>query len=379
MLIIRKAQMDSLSKYVRQGFVERLADYLGDEFPEEVSKIGRPPLVEFIEEHISKAAGCGIESERDVSRYVYFMFAVSAEDDPKRDRSWVEAVLSKFAMAPGARLDGLYEREAFGGGGDVEGESNGKVLHTGAVKETYEALWNRFPELQRRRLTLSNEDMDYRDIWWDLYETAKEDSAKGQKAPFPNALAPVGSTVSQHSVPEVYGTAVRIDGDEVFRKKTIEALDQIKRTLTGRKLLDSISKGDHTVTIVKSTEANSWFCTSLEKAFVREDGSPAEGSGSVVRYNPDLTRTGNEAWETRPPAIGLAYVLIHAERAATGRLPGGDTPNDGRADPSDPTGIQHQRRRDVEAVGIVAETNYEFTENEIRSEWDPPQPLRTWY
>jgi hypothetical protein len=51
------------------------------------------------------------------------------------------------------------------------------------------------------------------------------------------------------------------------------------------------------------------------------------GTSSKIGYNPAREEIGKEPWATRPPAIGLAHELVHAEQAAYGRRRDGKTVN----------------------------------------------------
>ncbi len=178
--------------------------------------------------------------------------------------------------------------------------------------------------------------------------------------------------------PKIYGSSIKLDGDEKFRKETIKALDDIKKTPTGKDLLGSIEKSGKTVTIKPTTGGNTCSCSN-SNCFANADGTPGKGTGSTIEFNPDRKKIGDQKWETRPPAIGLAHELIHAEHGATGTMARGDAPNDNKPDPTDPTKIQQYKREEVGTVGVLAKDNPAYTENKIRSEWDPHQVERKWY
>jgi len=176
---------------------------------------------------------------------------------------------------------------------------------------------------------------------------------------------------------------IRIEGTPEYQAKVLGDLGQIANTPTGSALIDSIGDSGKQVTIrapVDPTDGNS--CGSYDNAagrFLGADGKAGAGSNSVVEYNPDRTKIGDEPWETRPPGIGLAHELVHAEQAASGTMTPGTTNNDARPDPADPSAIQQANTREVEAVGIPPNDTRDYTENKIRSEWDPPQVEREWY
>ena len=57
-------------------------------------------------------------------------------------------------------------------------------------------------------------------------------------------------------------------------------------------------------------------------AFLRAGGKRGAGSDSVVSYDPYETTIdgGSQAWQQRPPLVGLVHELVHALNAATGTL-----------------------------------------------------------
>jgi type VI secretion system secreted protein VgrG len=203
-------------------------------------------------------------------------------------------------------------------------------------------------------------------------------------------------------VPETYGKAIKIEGDEAFRKKTIQALDDIKKTENGAALLDSIEKNGKngkSVTIkdahpvipltVEELLLDHWvpgmdfkrgnWCSYLDSAKKQADGKAGAGSDSTINFNPDNYTIGTEKWETRPPFIGLMHELIHADQAAKGVISNTLVPNDKRPDPSDPKKTAMAFQHEVEAVGLAPYDKGSFTENKIRSECKPKQAVRKWY
>jgi type VI secretion system secreted protein VgrG len=182
--------------------------------------------------------------------------------------------------------------------------------------------------------------------------------------------------------PKTFGKSIKIEGDKKFQKKTIKDLEDLKKTPTGKNLLESLDDSGKQVTIkpvANSKQGNSCGYINPSGRFTGSDGKPGKGTDSIVSYNPDRKKIGNQKWEKRPPAIGLAHELIHADQAAHGTMSLGEADNDSKKDPSDPTKFAKANLREIEAVGIPPNDKRDFTENKIRSEWDPKQPERKWY
>jgi len=204
-------------------------------------------------------------------------------------------------------------------------------------------------------------------------------AAAGAAAAAPPAnIAGMPVTVQPNGDIQV-GKNITVSGDMEFKMKTLLSLGQIASTPTGEKLLKSIDSGTKKVKIVKTTGGNSCGYTNGAGRFENADGTPGAGSGATVNYNPDRKSTGTEAWETRPPAIGLAHELVHAEQAGKGKQKPGQDDNDNRPDAADPTKKDQTNKRELEAVGVPPYDNYPYNENKMRKEWPPPQPERKWY
>jgi type VI secretion system secreted protein VgrG len=177
------------------------------------------------------------------------------------------------------------------------------------------------------------------------------------------------------------GNALVIKGSEEYQKKVLDDLGRINKTPTGEDLLKSIDGSGKTVAI---QEGNSKKKGNSERGdndngFFNDDGSPGMGTDSTVNYNPDKEKVSDDPWGTRPPAVGLAHELIHAEQDAKGTTSKGETDNDQKKDPVDTTKNTKTDKYETETVGIPPNDTRDHTENKIRSEWDPPQPERKYY
>ncbi len=171
-----------------------------------------------------------------------------------------------------------------------------------------------------------------------------------------------------------------ITGDMEFKMKTLLSLGQIASTPTGAQLLQAVGNGPRKVKIEKTNDGNA--CggyTNPAGRFQNADGTPGSGTDATVSYNPDRRKIGDEPWETRPPAIGLAHELVHAEQAGKGMMKPGADNNDSKPDPTDPAAMQQTSKRELEAAGIPPYDKYPYNENKIRKAWPPPQPERKWY
>lgn len=175
--------------------------------------------------------------------------------------------------------------------------------------------------------------------------------------------------------------------DPQFQNKVLADLTKINQTPTGGKLMESIGSSGKTMTIQSVAnpgpggDGNVTGYTNGADRFKKADGTAGNGTNSIIGYNADNNTIGTQPWETRPPGIGLAHEMVHGDQAMHGTMSTGNTNNDAKPDPADPTKTAQEKTREVEAVGPPADPGggRDFTENKIRDEWDPKQPQRQWY
>ncbi|MBG6146412.1 type VI secretion system secreted protein VgrG [Labrenzia sp. EL_142] len=175
------------------------------------------------------------------------------------------------------------------------------------------------------------------------------------------------------------GPSIKIEGTEEFREKTVQALAKIAQTPSGAKLLNDLHKSGKTITI-KETSGGNKVTGFNNDGKLDSSGKPGSGCDTTVHYNPNRTTLGSdEAWKTRPPEIGLAHELIHAQHAADGELDFSKVDNDSKPDPSDPTKKAKVIKEEARTVGFPPHDKEPYSENKIRDEWDPKQPQRPYY
>ena len=178
--------------------------------------------------------------------------------------------------------------------------------------------------------------------------------------PFPNVWE---ETLADGSTVTHVGDNITIEGDKAFRDRVVADLRKLDATPTGHRLMENLDNGPKHVTIVRTADGNE--CGNYPNPggrFVNADGTPGAGTDSTVSYNPDRTQIGDgsEPWMNRPPEVGLAHELVHADDAANGRM---DTGEDANGD----------RNRELQAVGLPPYQNKDPSENGIRRDmgWLP--------
>ena len=167
-------------------------------------------------------------------------------------------------------------------------------------------------------------------------------------------------------------------------------LQAIYNTPTGRKLIESLQASGKKIPINYKESNGAAFpnfaddpygerAPNWEPAFFNEEGTaPGTGLAMAIGYNPfnESVSDGTESWHQRPPGIGLAHELIHAEQAAHGRMIRGEANNPVKKNDAHPTIVNAY---ELETIGVPPHDTYSVSENKIRSEWGPSQPIRTHY
>jgi len=191
--------------------------------------------------------------------------------------------------------------------------------------------------------------------------------------PYPRSvLQPDGTIVTE------YQEGLVIQGDSEFQAIVTADLNQIASTPSGEAMLEDLAGTGKTTTIVPTTSGNGISGTG--HANRRPNGDLGQGSDTTVSYDPVNGTLGNQPWQTRPPAIGLAHELIHAVHFQEGSRTTTPVANDNKPNPANPGQQSMLEEEEVRTTGVPPyDTSEPYSENSIRDEWDPPQPERLWY
>ena len=110
MLTIRKEQIEALSKYMEESFVNRMAAHLKEFWPERCQKIGEEAVRESIYNGIDFARKFGITMEYDVARCIDLMYEFGWPVDDKPPDLWAQEILNNTELDGSAKTDRLYEQ-----------------------------------------------------------------------------------------------------------------------------------------------------------------------------------------------------------------------------------------------------------------------------
>jgi len=207
------------------------------------------------------------------------------------------------------------------------------------------------------------------------------------------ALSPTKGGVgkaTQASGPQTYNTWIRIKGSASFVRRVRSELDAIAATSTGAKLLGSTATSGAAagvdawrrrfqvvISMGKTCRAepthvlNGW----KKGSYIMYDhfGLPitsgnkgtGTGCGTKLEYNPGQTLPSEPWFKNIPRALLLAHELIHAYLYAKGE--------------ADPTIVDGIRNHERQVVGLAPFNGGKITENKLRAQWNPPQPIRSRY
>ena len=105
-----------------------------------------------------------------------------------------------------------------------------------------------------------------------------------------------------------------VSGTEAFKEKANAAIAEIESTPGGKELIDSLRSGSHYTRIEESPGKNTIMNASPTKS------GDKTGSDCVIYWNPTKTTGGTDSSgsKTRPPFVGLAHEMGHAQESITG-------------------------------------------------------------
>jgi len=144
---------------------------------------------------------------------------------------------------------------------------------------------------------------------------------RGEKITSPGhvALVSLGSKDASGHAP---GYVVHVTGRTAFRQRVGSDITTLLSLSDGRKLLTALDNAGHAVSVTETAGGNETAILSPAAAFLGAGGVHGAGSATVVSYNPyETTIEGDtQAWQRRPPVVGLYHELVHALNAATGTM-----------------------------------------------------------
>lgn len=171
--------VDALGAQQRGRFETEMTVYLTREFPEETNRKGEGWLRDTIDMGIDTAREYGIILERDVTRYLELMLALSPDFDDSAETPWARHILTDESLRADQKLDRIYESIMF----DQQSEDGARdsarrvprPFKEAAVQTADEKYPEQHPEVDRARFTMGPEYDYYREAWMAEYYEALDD------------------------------------------------------------------------------------------------------------------------------------------------------------------------------------------------------------
>jgi hypothetical protein len=110
MLTLRKEHLTAFEAHVVNLFAVRALAHVKTVWPAECGELGDPAVDELVRSCIKRAAALGLSSEYDMVRFIDLSFILVKDFETHPLAGWTRAILADRKLAPGARLDRLYQR-----------------------------------------------------------------------------------------------------------------------------------------------------------------------------------------------------------------------------------------------------------------------------
>jgi hypothetical protein len=108
MLVIREAQLRTLSEARCEAFAARMVEHLRRVFPEWAEQHTFETLYAFVQQGMARARRYGFEVELDVARYLHVMRYLGESFDQSPEHPWAPALLTG-ALPPSRKMDRLRD------------------------------------------------------------------------------------------------------------------------------------------------------------------------------------------------------------------------------------------------------------------------------
>ncbi len=103
-LVVREPQLLVFEATARRHFEGRLIDHLQRFFPERCRVLGADGVRAAIAHGVASAARYGIESERDVCKYIDLMFVFGWDFDLPGEQPWAAKIFAQAGAQPPSEL-----------------------------------------------------------------------------------------------------------------------------------------------------------------------------------------------------------------------------------------------------------------------------------
>jgi len=110
MLKLRKEHLDAFETQVVTLFTLRVVAHVKAVWPAECGELGDAAVADIVRTAIQRAAALGLSSEYDIVRFVDLGLILAKDFETNPLSMWTRSILSDRTLAPGAKIDRLYQR-----------------------------------------------------------------------------------------------------------------------------------------------------------------------------------------------------------------------------------------------------------------------------
>ena len=112
MLVIRKAQMDTLDAHSRQAFRRRMFQHVAADFPQRSAELGPEGVQRLVETSIGKGVEYGISSEDDLQGFVDLTVEIGPDFEERADLQWAREILEKESLSGHGKIELIQQLRA---------------------------------------------------------------------------------------------------------------------------------------------------------------------------------------------------------------------------------------------------------------------------
>jgi hypothetical protein len=109
MFKLRQQHLDAFAAAYRESFQDHMIAHLREKFPDQCEELGEQKLRERIADGIERANRYDIRAQKDVARFIRFMFGIGPNFDTARKTAWVQPILKDKDVPASERLERIRE------------------------------------------------------------------------------------------------------------------------------------------------------------------------------------------------------------------------------------------------------------------------------
>src|SRR4051812_34430106 len=110
MLKLRKEHLDAFEVQVVNRFAIRVVAHVKAVWPAECAELGDPAVSEIVKTGLLRAAALGLSREIEIVRFVDLCFILARDFETNPLSSWTRPILADRTLAPGVKVDRIYQR-----------------------------------------------------------------------------------------------------------------------------------------------------------------------------------------------------------------------------------------------------------------------------